>query len=234
MKSDADKLGVTSTEWRIGLLSATLVLAQAGCVAQSTYDKQLAETADLKQSLTQAQLEVNEVAKQVTALQTSNRELDAMTDELRAAVQREEDALSAFRQKSRDRIAALQTQIASLINQGRALSREIADAKQHNASLRASAAQLKRELEEIQEQPPASTGMPGAVPGPGISLPTGQNQTTLTAQPTSQQQTAQALPAAPVPSGAASPGQPDPAPADETWAGWFLNWLSTLWSWIFE
>jgi hypothetical protein len=205
-----------------------------GCVAQSTYDSQVAEAAKLQQNLATTQVETAELAKQVAEVQTSNKQLDAMAQDLRAAIQREEDTAAVFRQRSQDRIAALQTQVASLVNQGRTLGRDIADAKQQNASLRASVAQAKRELQEQRESAAQPASMPGLSSGPHTAMAPNPVQAPTPEPPAPPQQFTQAVPPTPAPPVVATPPPAEPPPADKSWTGWFMTWLSGLWNWIFE
>ena len=220
---------------RIGLcLCAAVLLNLVGCVSQGTYDKQIAETANLRQAIAQAQAELAELTQQVTVLQTANQRANNMTAELRAAIQHEQEAISLQQQRASDKLAALQTQLAHLVNDGRTLRRDMADAKQQNVSLRASVAQYKREMDEPHEDP-ARAAPAAVVPSAPQSAPTlDANQSGPAAQPAPPQRTALAAPAAPAtPTETAPPPQPDPSAADDSWTGMILGWLSSLWSWIF-
>jgi len=233
MKPRATRFDLSHMRWILPWIVTSAGLGLAGCVVQSTYDKQVAETAELRETLAQAQAEAAELLKQVQALQASNRELDTTTETLRAAIQREEEATAVLRQRAQDRLATLQTQVASLVNQGRILGRDIAEAKQQNASLRASLAQLRRELEEQQAQAAQVTAVPAAPSALNAGTASNTLQLPPTSQGTSPQQASQAPPPAPQPP-VSSPPKAEPPPADESWTGWLLSWLSSLWSWIFN
>ncbi len=233
MRPDSVSNDGSRTRRLIVASGAALLISLAGCVSQSTYDMQVAATADLKQALAQAQLEVADLAKQVAALQAASRELETQASEARAAVQREDAASAALKQKSQDKLVALQTQMAALVTHSHTLGRSLADAKQQNASLRLSAKQTKRELDELRDAPPPPAVIPAALPvsGPAVTPASTPEAAAPTVQPTTQ--TAQAAPPAPAQPAAGSTPQPAATPADESWTAWLLNWLTSLWAWIF-
>jgi hypothetical protein len=234
MTPRAARLDLDHMRGTVGWIALGVTIGLTGCVAQSTYDKQVAETATIRETLAQAQAETAELLAQVQELQASNRELDNTTETVRAAIQHEEEATAALRQRAQDKLAALQTQLASLINQRRIVARDIADAKQQNASLRASVAQLKHDLEERQAAATQVLPMP-TTPG---ALESGAAGTPMQSPPPGQSASPQEATQASPPTATQPPVSPAPpaesAPADESWAGWLMSWLSSLWSWIFN
>jgi len=215
-------------------LLAAVLITEAGCVSRHAYEKARAEADDLSRTLDIARTDVSELDRQIAELQAANRQEDAATTGLRAAIQREQDQWSVLRQRADAQLASLQAQVAHLINQGRALTRQIADAKRESASLHAMATQYKQELDEAQAMPapiptmaaepimprPAMTsGAPSVMPGDPGGVP---------------QQTAQVAPvAAPKPVIPPPPANAEPAPVDDSWTGMLASWFSMLWSWIF-
>jgi septal ring factor EnvC (AmiA/AmiB activator) len=175
---------------------------------------------------------VSELDRRIADLQAANRREDAATTELRAAIQREQDQLPILRQRADAQLASLQAQVAHLVNQSRALTRQIADAKRESASLRALTEQYKQELEEPSPLlvPMASeTGEPMA-PTPSSTVSPGSPVNPAVPP----QQTARIAPvAAPQPSIPPPPAQINPDPVDDSWTGMIMSWLSSLWSLIF-
>lgn len=211
-------------------------LAGTGCVSQHAYDKTTAEKDELTRELEALRGEIGELDRRITELQTANRKEDADTMAIRAAIQREEETLPIMRQRANDRMAVLQAQVAHLVNQGRALAREIAAAKQERASLQATVAQYKRELEQSQDLPTA-TVTPAA---PVAPLPPPSTPIVVAPTPVSPATPPQQAGQAPAPA-PTTPSKPtttrvakiDPPPA-ESWTDMIINWVSSLWSWIFN
>lgn len=211
--------------------SACTLLTLVGCVSQQTYDKTRAQADELTQALEMARIDVKEMEQRIDALQAMNKKEDAATAEIRAAIQRESDTVPLMRQRADDKIAALQTQVAHLLNQSRLLGREIAEAKQEGASLQALVTQYRKEMEESRlmslPMPSAQSAQPAASPAltPVVPAPI--------PQPAPPQQ-AQANPNPPTkPATAARHAKGEPAQADESWTGMIKNWVSSLWGWIF-
>lgn len=234
MTPRAARLDPNRRRWILSWTALGVAIGLTGCVAQSTYDKEVAETAKIRETLAEAQVEAAALLKQVQDLQASNRELDNTAETVRAAIQREEEATAALRQRAQDRLATLQTQLAGLINQRRILGRDLADAKQQNASLRASVAQVKRELEERQAQLAQVTPLPAAPVAPEAGAAGTPMQSPSPGQSAPQQEAAKAAPPAATPPPGSTVPAAEPAPVDESWAGWLMSWLASLWSWIFN
>ena len=211
-------------------------LAAVGCVSQHRYDRTRAEADELVRTLDTTRSDLKELDQRIAALRAANRREDAVTTELRLAIQREQDMLPILRQRGDDQLAALQAQVARLVNQSRLLAREMAGAKHESDSLRAMVAQYKEEMEESQ-----SLSMPLE---PAASVPADAQPTVTPVVPSitptnpaaAPQQTAQANPVAPTKqSSPPGPAKVEPAPpVDESWIGMIRNWLSSLWSWIFD
>lgn len=218
------------------LLTGAL-LAGAGCVSQQTFDKTKAETEELTRTLEATRLDVSELNQRIAGLQAANRHEDAVTTELRASIQREQDMLPILRQRADEKLGGLQTQVASLVSQNRQLTREMAEATQEGASLQARVTALKQELEESRSLPPLippTVNMPAPVLPPPTAAPVAPAVTPSDplAPP---RQTAQADPVPPVKqSSPPRPAKADPAPADDSWTSMIANWVSSLWSWIFD
>ena len=122
-----------------------------------------------------------------------------------------------------EKLAALQTQVATLVNQSRLLARDMADAKQEGASLQAMVTQYKQEIEESRAS---------LTPIPPTTSAQTQPSVTPAVPP---QQAAQAAPVTPAKSATApQPTKGEPAPTDESWTDWIKNMVSSLWSWIFN
>ena len=221
---------------QIGLCLLTgALLTGAGCVSQQTYDKTRTEADELTRALNVARGEITELDQRIAAMQATNRQEDAVTTELRAAIQHEQDALPGLRQRAHDKLGALQTQVAQLVNQSRLLGREIADAKQEGASLKALVAQHKQEMEESRLSPmliESAQSTPTTVqstPTPVVPSVTPMNPVTTP------QQTAQATPAPPTkPIATTRTAKGEPGQADDSWTGMIMNWVSSLWGWIFQ
>jgi hypothetical protein len=227
-----------STAWQRCLLTLGVILwiADAGCVSRQTYEKTKAEAESFSRTLEAERAEVQDLDQRIATLHALNKKDDAATAEIRAAIQREADAAPLVRQRAEEKLAALQTQVAHLVNQSRSLGREMAEAKQEGASLQAMVRQYKQELEEARSLPP-SIGAPAAVPAPvpaplppplsptasSTMPPTSPSPSAATAQPAS--------PTKPLP--ATRPAKTEPAPADDSWTGMIKSWVSTVWEWIF-
>lgn len=226
------RLSGLATRLALGL-STALSMVLVGCVSQTTYDKQVNETADLRQAFAGLQTEVANLAKQVAALQASRDELKKETEEARAAIQVEQETGPTIRQHALDKLAALQTQVAHLVNQGRALGREMADAKQQNTALKASAAQFKRELDDLRRMARAETPAQPITAAANPAQSANQAMGTPPGQPAQPEQVAQTTPPAPPKPPAARP-QPETPPVDDSWTGMVIGWLSSLWNWMFQ
>lgn len=220
---------------RISLCLLTgALLTGVGCVSRHSYDKAKAEADELTHTLDTTHTDVKELDQRIAGLQAANRREDAVTTELRAAIQREQDLLPILRQRADEKLASLQAQVAHLVNQSRLLTRQMADAKQESASLQALVTQYKQEIEESQSLP---TPLASAVSAPASTQPTVTPvvpSVTPTNPAASPQQTAQTNPVAPIKQTTTSrPAMAEPDPVDDSWTGMITNWLSSLWSWIF-
>lgn len=218
-------------------LTAGILLAAAGCVSQQTYEATRSQADERTRTLETARIETNALEAQIAALQAANKKKQAVLAEARAAIQHEADTALIVRQRADEKLAALQKQLATLVNQNRVLGRDMADAKQEGASLRAMMVQSKREVEDARALRPSSALTPSPQPSPS---PQHDGQTALTPlspaplSPTaSTQQPAApsslpAKPAAMPPPAKTEPGQPD-----ESWTGMIKTWVSSFWDWIF-
>jgi hypothetical protein len=216
------------------LLTAVL-LTEAGCVTRQAYEKARAEADELNRTLDSARTDVTELDRRIAELKDANRREDAVTTDLRAAIKREQDQLAVLRQRADAHLASLQAQVAHLVNQSRAMTRQIADAKQERASLHAMTAQYEQELEESRLMPtPVALSSSESIPGHPV-LPTGTPSATAPNPAGAPQQTAQANPIVPPkPAIPPSPASVEPPPADDSWTGMITGWFSMLWSWIFD
>ncbi|MDP3091080.1 MAG: hypothetical protein Q8N04_10395 [Nitrospira sp.] len=214
-------------------LLTSALLTGVGCVSQQTYDKTKDETNELTRALDATRTDITELEQRIAALKAANRQEDAVATELRAAIQREEETLPVLRKRAEEKLAALQTQVATLVNQSRLLAREMADAKQEGVSLQAMVTQHKQEMEESRALLTPITPATSAQTPPTVT-PVAPSITPISpAVPP--QQTAQAAPTAPVkPATAPRPAKVEPAPADESWTDWIKNRVSSIWSWIFN
>jgi chromosome segregation ATPase len=123
---------------------ACALCATVSCVSRQTYDQARAEADDAARTLDSERAEIRTLEEHAATLQSMTRKVDAETTEIRAAIRQATDAAALDRQRADDKLAALQTQVASLVNQHRALGRELADAKQEGMSLQATVAHYKR------------------------------------------------------------------------------------------
>src|SRR5215217_7822250 len=217
------------------ITSASALLAIVGCVSQQTYDKTRAEANDLTRALEMARLDVTEMERRIDALQALNKKEDARTAEIRAAIQVETDSAPIFRQRADDRIAALQTQLAHLLNQGRQLRSNLAEIKQEGASFQAVLTQSKQDLEEsplmslatrsvpLGQSPPAPSPVPLAALTSPIPTPVPQ-----VAVPQPAPIDSPAKPSAPT-----RPLKGGQVQTDDSWTGMIKGWVSGLWGWIF-
>lgn len=221
---------------RISLcLFTSALLTGVGCVSQHTYDQTRAETDELTRALDAARSDIAELDQRIAALQAANRQEDTATAELRAAIQREQDALPILRQRADEKVAALQTQMAHHMSQNRLLDREMADAKQESASLRAMVTQYKQEMRESQSLPAPPASAASTQAPPQLSLAPVVPSVAPINPAASPQQTVQANPVAPIKQATAPRlAKIEPAPVDDSWAGMIKNWMSSLWSWIFN
>ena len=218
---------------RCFLISALLM--GVGCVSQHRYDKTRAEADELIRTLEATRSEMNDLAERIAALQAANRQEDAVATDLRAAIQREQDMLPFRRQRGDDQLAALQTQVAHLVNQSRLLAQKMTNTKQESASLQVMVAQYKQEIEEsrLLSVPVETAASTPAQPEPTVTQvvpPVTPADSTV-----SPQQTAQANPVASMPQTVPPrPVEVDPAPVDDSWIGMITSWLFSMWSWIFD
>lgn len=203
-----------------------------GCVNQHTYDAVRTEADELMRALEATRAGNQQLDEEIAHLTLRNKQEQAAFMEVRAAIRQATDARALLRQRADDTLAALQTQVAYMMNQNRLLGREMAEAKQERVSLQASVAQHKRELEEAA----------GAVISPPAFAPTAPSGTThrlAPGVPTPIPPTATAAgPAAAPPSIPAMTSLPrptniTPAQPEESWTGIIKSWASSLWEWIF-
>jgi hypothetical protein len=224
----------------LAVFACASAMCATACVSQQTYDKTRAEADETRQTLESERAELREMEQQIASLQALNRTADAVTTETRTAIQREMDAAALYRQRADDKLAALQTQAAYLVNQNRALGRELADAKQEGASLQGSVAQYKRELDEFrlaplpaqstpstsssQFAPPPSPSSPAPIPAPVVTQPAAP------AVPPQQVQAGSPPPVKPI---APRPAKAEQVETEESWTGMIKGWVTTIWEWIF-
>jgi hypothetical protein len=216
------------------LLTAVL-LTEVGCVTRQAYEKARAEADELTRTLDIARTDVTALDRRIAELQTANRREDAVTTDLRAAIKREQDQLAVLRQRADARLASLQAQVAHLVNQSRAMTRQIAAAKQERASLQAMTAQYKQELEESRLMPtPVALSSSESIPAQPV-LPPSTPSATADNPAVPPQQTAQVNPVVPPkPAIPPPPATVEPPPADDSWTGLITSWFSMLWSWVFD
>lgn len=214
----------------LGLLAVTAL--GAGCVSQHAYDTVRAQSDELARTVEAERNEIRDLDQRVTALQVSNRQLDAATTEARAAIQRELEQEAMWRRRADERLAALQTQVASLLNQNRVLARELAEAKQERVSLQAMVTQYKEEIAAAQALPPPSLSpLPPLPPAPASAPASVTTPPAPAAPPPSAAQPPALTPVKPtVPT---RPAKNETAHADDSWTGMIKSWVSSLWEWIF-
>lgn len=210
------------------------LLAGAGCVSQQTYDRTRAEADELTRTLEAERADLTELDQRIVALQTLNKKEDAAATEWRAAIQRESETGPMLRQRAEDKLAALQTHVAHLVQQSRTLGGEIAEAKQEGASLQALVTQYKQELaEEARSFSSRLTAMP-SMPAPAQPLPPAASPVSPITPTAPPQQSAQAAPASSVkPTATSRPAKSGPAQPDDSWTGIIKSWVSSVWEWIF-
>lgn len=213
------------------------VLAASGCVSQRAYEQARAEADELARSLDATRADVQELGQHIAHLQAANEAEDAAATELRTAIQREADMLPLLRQRASERLTLLQAQVVTLVNQSRALTRQVSDAKQEHTNLKALASQYKKEAEEARSMPepepaPAEVLMPAAEPMLTTAAPTPPPVAAPTPI-TPPQQMAQVTPVTPVkPQALPRPIQAPPAPVEETWFDMVMGWMIGVWDWI--
>jgi hypothetical protein len=206
-----------------------------GCVSQQTYDTTRTEADELARALETARTDMKEVEQHIATLDTLNQKEGAALAEARAAIQQDTEASPMVRQRADDRLAALQTQVAYLVNQNRLLARDMSGAKQEGVSLQALVTQYKQEMEDIQPLPssfPSTSSLrtpspePVSIPSLSSPIPTPAPATTVTLPPSNSSMPTQA---------AAAPHvvKPNSAPMDDSWTGMLKTWVSTVWGWIF-
>ncbi len=206
------------------------LLLGAGCVRQHTYDTIRREADELARAVEMARGENQELEQQAATLQQRNKQEDAALVEVQAAIRQELDAAPVLRQRADDKLGALQTQVAYLMNQNRLLGREMAEAKQERVSLQALAAQHKQEVDE------ASGLSPSAVPqSPQAGVPHRLAPAVPTpAPPSVATASAPSPPSIPVKTATVPrPANAAPDQPDESWTGKIKSWASSLWVWIF-
>lgn len=218
-------------------LTAGILAAAAGCVSQQTYEATRSQADERTRALDAARIETNVLEAHLAALQAANQKAQAALAEARAAIQQEAETASLVRQRADEKLAALQRQVATLVNQNRLLGRDMADAKQEGASLRAMMVQSKREVEEARVLRPSSalTPSPQPLPSPqsaGQAAPTPLPPTPLPPAASTQQPPApSSLPAQPA--AAPPPAKTEPGQPDESLIGKIKTWISNLCGWLF-
>ena len=212
------------------------VLAASGCVSQRAYDQARAEADELARTLDATRTDVQELDQHIARLQVANQTEEALATELRTAIQREAEMLPVLRRRASDRLASLQAQVVTLVNQSHALTRQVSDAKQQHTSLKVLVAQYKQDVEQVRsmpEPPPAEVPMPAVAP-PVVAEPAPAPAPIAAPAPiTPPQQMAQVTPVTPVkPQALPRPIPTPPVPADETWFDMVMSWIGSVWGWI--
>lgn len=217
------------------MLAAVLFL-EVGCVSRRTYEKIKAETLEQTQALEAVREDIRELDRDIIELQASNRREDAVTSELRAAIQREEEQLPIMRQRAENTLASLKTQVATLMNQSWHLARKIVDIRQESAALRSKVAQYKEEIDQAQSPMPAASmsDRPSTTQSTVIEAPppVPTNTTEAPAQITQPNPAPPSLPSA-------KPAAPSPSvkvdspSADDSWIGMITGWFIKIWNWLF-
>jgi hypothetical protein len=215
------------------------LLLGAGCVSQHTYDTARREADELTRALDTARSDNEKLEQQITTLHLRNKQENAALIEARAAMRQELDAAPMLRQRADDKLAALQTQVAYMMNQNRLLGREMAEAKQERVSLQALVAQHKQEVDDASRsvlspsafsaapQPEVNHRLTPLVPTPTPAVPTA-TPPAVAAPP------AAGPPSLPVKTSTAPrPTKAEPAQTDDSWTGMIKGWASSLWGWIF-
>lgn len=228
-------LSLVAQQLMLCMLAAVLFL-ESGCVSRRTYEKITAETLEQTRALESVREDVRELDREIIEWQASNRREDAVTSELRAAIQREEEQWPIMRQRAEDSIASLKTQVATLMNQSWHLARRIVDIRQESAALRAKVAQYREEIEQVQSSIPTalisdnpSTTQSAVIEAPP---PVPANATEASAQITQPTPTPPSLPSA-------KPAAPSPSvnvdspSADDSWIGMITGWFIKIWNWLF-
>ena len=206
-----------------------------GCVSQHTYDTARTEADELTRALEAARAGTQALDQEIASLNLRNKREDAALTEVRAAIRQHTEAAPMLRQRADDKLVALQTQVAYMMNQNRLLGREMAEAKQERVSLQALVAQHKQELEEAAGSvvsPPAFApdAQPGATPrlAPIVPIVPAPSPPTATAAAP-----APVPPSIPAKTPVSHPTTAVPAPPEGSWTGIVTYWASTLWEWIF-
>lgn len=224
--------------------SVCAMLMCLGCVSQRTYDQARAEADRLGRSLAGEQAELQDIEQELGALQRSTRAAETELAQLHAAMNQALEDATQTRQRADDRMAALQTQVAFLVNQSRALRRDLAEAKQEGVSLQASVSRYKSDLEDMR--PSFSTGPSAPVSMPPLPAPASLTPSPAPAAvPTPTAAPAVSVPpAAPATPQAATDGEgpakpittrpTKPSPENDTsWTGLIKSWVANIWDWIF-
>lgn len=218
------------------VLAAVLFL-EVGCVSQRTYERVKAETLEQTQALDAVREDVKELDQQIAGLQAANQREDAITGELRAAIQREEEQLPIMRQRAEDTLASLKTQVATLINQSWQLARKIVDIRQESDSLQAKVARYKEEMEQAQSSTlvASSANRPSITQGSVIEPPLSTAPTNPSAASPQVEQTNPTPPSPPpVKPPAPSPSMKvDPPSTNDSWIDMIVSWFSKIWNWLF-
>jgi septal ring factor EnvC (AmiA/AmiB activator) len=224
-----------------GCVLAGILLIGTGCVSQRAYDQIKAEHDELTRALDAERANMSELDRHIAVLQAANKTEDEAATNYRTAIQHNQQLM---RRASED-MTSLQTQVANLVYQGKQLARQVADVKREHHSLTTLVAQYKEEVEEAQSfaessAPPASASMQPAIPPAtaesAVAEPSVSVAPTMAApNPVSPpQQMAQVTPVTPVkPPASTRPAQSQPEPLEASWIDMVMNWLSSVWSWIF-
>ncbi|MBH0188956.1 MAG: hypothetical protein HP494_10300 [Nitrospira sp.] len=224
-----------------GCVLAGILLIGTGCVSQRAYDQIKAEHDELTRALDAERANMTELDRHIAVLQAANKTEDEAATNYRVAIQRNQQLM----QRASEDMASLQTQVANLVYQGKQLARQVADVKREHHSLTTLVAQYKEEVEKAQSlaessEPSASASMPPSVPPPTAELAASQPPvpvapTMMAPNPVSPpQQMAQVTPVTPVkPPASVRPAQSQPEPLEASWIDMVVNWLSSVWSWIF-
>lgn len=217
------------------------LLMNVGCVSQRAYEQIKAETREHTHALATVQENVRELDQQIAELQAANRHDDAVTSELRATIQREEELLPIMRQETKERLSSLKTQVAGLLDQSWHLARKISDIRNDSASLKAMAARYKQEMEQVQAQTSSYTVSHRISPPSSSQDPANEEDLLPPTEEPAPPQVAQTVsttpelipdtPVTPTPSSPSSTVEP-PAAADESWIDMIFSWLLAFWNWL--
>lgn len=201
------------------------------CVQESTYQVVQTEIAEVRRQLTATKDEVSQLTAEAARLEQTKQEQEHNVIELLEALQNEKDAEVLWQKRVREKTDALVARLNAMQGQQRWLARETQQAVKEQATLEASVAKYRGQLQDSMMSPE-----PVISPTARDMDQTVSQSTTITPSTPAPPPAVSPIPPPAEPEPVPPPGRqkPTPEPQDDSWFSTFKGWLGSLWRMIFS